>query len=117
MSHLRIPRILIGAATGATALMLAAIPAGAHTTVFPTEAADGGYAKFDFRVPHGCDGESTEVLRVQIPEGVMSVKPQVVAGWTIEVETEELDEPMAGGLAPLAIDRVPILSLSRTIRS
>lgn len=38
-------------------------------------------------VGHGCAGESTLKVRVQIPEGVIAVKPVPKAGWTLEIIT------------------------------
>lgn len=96
MSTRTLRRLAVGALTGAAALALVAGPAAAHVTVSPQEAPSGGYTKLDVRVPHGCDEAATEVLRVQIPEGILSVTPQIVPGWEVEVEMEELDEPVEG---------------------
>ena len=35
-------------------------------------------------MPHGCEGSATLKVRVQVPEGVISVKPMPKAGWTLE---------------------------------
>ena len=35
-------------------------------------------------MPHGCAGSATTKIRVQIPEGVISVKPMPKPGWTLE---------------------------------
>ena len=35
-------------------------------------------------MPHGCDGKATRTIRVQIPEGVIAVKPMPKAGWKLE---------------------------------
>ena len=42
-----------------------------------------GY-KAVFTVPHGCAGSATTKIRVQIPEGVIAVKPMPKAGWSVE---------------------------------
>jgi uncharacterized protein YcnI len=76
------------------ALALVALPALAHVTVSPAEAAPDGFATLTFQVPHGCDGSATTSLSVQIPAGVVSVKPQVKPGWTIEIEEGTLPEPV-----------------------
>ncbi len=34
-------------------------------------------------VPHGCAGSATVRIRVQIPEGVIGVKPMPKAGWNV----------------------------------
>lgn len=72
-------------AIGAAALVaLAASPARAHVTLESKQAAIGSYYKAVFAVPHGCTGSATVRLRVQIPEGVISVKPMPKPGWTVE---------------------------------
>jgi periplasmic copper chaperone A len=86
-------------------LSVFAVPAAAHVTANPNEASSP-YFKTSFRVPHGCDGSATTAVRVQIPEGVTSVKPQVVAGWEIEIVRTDLDEPVEGGHGETITDRV-----------
>jgi uncharacterized protein YcnI len=61
--------------------VLSASPAFAHVSLEKGEAAVGSTYKAVLRVPHGCDGNATVSVRVQIPEGVISVKPQPKAGW------------------------------------
>ncbi len=34
-------------------------------------------------MPHGCAGRPTRVLRVQVPEGLLDVKPMPKPGWTL----------------------------------
>ena len=65
--------------------LLAATPALGHVTLEQREAPVGASYKIVLRVPHGCDGSATTKLTVQIPEGVISVKPMVKAGWTLAV--------------------------------
>ncbi len=67
--------------------------AWAHVTVHPQEAPAGSYTKLTFRVPHGCDGSPTKRLRVQIPEGFVSVKPMVHPLWKIETVKRPLKTP------------------------
>lgn len=56
----------------------------AHTTLETKEAPVGVSYKAVFRVPHGCEGKPTNVVRVRIPEGVIAVKPMPKPGWTLE---------------------------------
>lgn len=63
---------------------LAIAPAAAHVTLEKRQAAVGSYYKAVFAVPHGCAGSATVKLRVQIPEGVIGVKPMPKPGWTVE---------------------------------
>lgn len=62
---------------------LAAAPAAAHVTLANAETSPNSYYKAVLQVPHGCDGAATTSVRVQIPEGVIGVKPMPKAGWTL----------------------------------
>src|ERR1700744_5666133 len=68
-----------------TAALLSATPASAHVTLEGKQAAVGTWYKAVFAVPHGCAGSATTKLRVQIPDGVIDVKPMPKPGWTVEV--------------------------------
>ncbi len=73
--------------TSTLALALAcglAAPAFAHVTIESKEAAVGTGFKLVLRVPHGCKGQATNSIRVQIPEGVVNAKPMPKAGWTLD---------------------------------
>lgn len=63
---------------------LVAGPAFAHVTLEGREAAVGTGYKAVFRVPHGCKGQATTSVRIQIPEGVVNAKPMPKAGWTLD---------------------------------
>jgi uncharacterized protein YcnI len=63
---------------------LAASPAAAHVTLENRQATVGSYYKAVFAVPHGCAGSATVKIRIQIPEGVIGVKPMPKPGWTVE---------------------------------
>ena len=64
---------------------LAASPAVAHVYLEGKQATVGSSYKAVFAVPHGCSGSPTVKIRVQIPEGVISVKPMPKAGWNVDV--------------------------------
>ncbi|MFL5813996.1 MAG: YcnI family protein [Bdellovibrionia bacterium] len=68
--------------------------AWAHVTLDPKAAPQGSYAKLTFRVPHGCDGAATTGITVLIPEGVVSVKPQVHPDWKISLQKRKLSKPV-----------------------
>jgi uncharacterized protein YcnI len=59
-------------------------PAGAHVTLQNRQATPASYYKAVFAVPHGCAGSPTVKIRVQIPEGVIAVKPMPKPGWNVE---------------------------------
>jgi periplasmic copper chaperone A len=65
--------------------VLATSSASAHITLENHEATIGSGYKAVFAVPHGCAGSATIRIRVQIPEGVIAVKPMPKAGWSIDV--------------------------------
>jgi periplasmic copper chaperone A len=64
---------------------LMASSASAHVTLDNRQATIGAGYKAVFAVPHGCAGSATTKIRVQIPEGVIAVKPMAKAGWNVEV--------------------------------
>ena len=66
--------------------LLGTSAAFAHITLETQEAAVGSTYKAVLRVPHGCDGKATIAVRVQIPEGVIAVKPMPKPGWTLQVK-------------------------------
>jgi len=69
----------------AAALMLGAAGVNLGSRFLASaEAPVGATYKAVLRVPHGCEGEDTLKVRVQVPEGVIAVKPMPKAGWTLE---------------------------------
>ena len=64
--------------------VVATSSASAHITLLNREAAIGSSYKAVFVVPHGCAGSATTEIRVQIPEGVIGVKPMPKPGWNVE---------------------------------
>ncbi len=73
-------------------LALAATPffttgAAAHVVAVPDTARAGSYSAIAFRVGHACAaGDVTLKVRIEIPEGVASARPQVKPGWTYTLE-------------------------------
>jgi uncharacterized protein YcnI len=87
------------AVMAAVALLAASVMTGvasAHVTVQPPEAAADSYAQLTFTVPHGCNGSATTALRVKLPDGILSAKPQMKPGWQVEIKTRKLDAAVAG---------------------
>lgn len=74
-------RVFIAALLGASVAF--PLAASAHITLERQEAKVGGGYKAVFRVPHGCAGSPTVAIHIQIPEGVINVKPQPKAGWQV----------------------------------
>ena len=97
-----------GALSAAMALVASVSLASAHVTAYPNEAIAGGYFQTAFNVTHGCEGSPTVALSIKLPEGVVSVKPQMKAGWTIEITKRKLATPvqMHGKTIDETVDRV-----------
>ncbi|TGU97051.1 DUF1775 domain-containing protein [Mesorhizobium sp. M00.F.Ca.ET.151.01.1.1] len=74
-------------------LVLGTNAAFAHITLETQEAAVGSTYKAVLRVPHGCDGKATTAVRVQIPEGVVAVKPMPKPGWTLQAKKGKYEKP------------------------
>jgi uncharacterized protein YcnI len=77
-------RMTVRAAVAAAILFATPTAVLAHATLEVGEAHLGSTYKAVLRVPHGCEGSPTLKVRVQIPEGVIGVKPMPKAGWTLE---------------------------------
>lgn len=71
------------AACALTAISIAT--AHAHASLEQGEAAAGSY-KAVVKLPHGCDGQATHTVRVDLPEGFIGAKPMPKPGWTLAVE-------------------------------
>jgi uncharacterized protein YcnI len=76
------------------ALACSAGPAASHVTLETQTALMGSYYKAVFRVPHGCEGAATTKIRVQIPDGVESVKPMPKPGWKLAIQRARLETPV-----------------------
>ena len=61
-----------------------ATPVGAHAVIDPREAAADSYFRAQFRIGHGCKGSPTIRVRVRLPDGTASVKPQPRSGCQVE---------------------------------
>lgn len=57
----------------------------AHVTLATGETQANAPYKVVLKVPHGCDGQATQAVRVQIPDGVINVKPMPKPGWDLKV--------------------------------
>lgn len=77
---------MIRLALGTTMIVAAASSALAHVTLERREAPAGTYYKAVLGVPHGCEGSETVAIHVDIPEGVIAVKPMPKSGWQLSSE-------------------------------
>ncbi|KAF9937699.1 hypothetical protein BGZ75_002109 [Mortierella antarctica] len=81
-------------ATVVSTLLLATSSVEAHVTANPSVGVSGAYFQTNFRVPHGCDGNSTDMVIVEIPKDVTSVKPRATVPWTTAINMVPLAVPI-----------------------
>ncbi|MFJ7082780.1 YcnI family protein [Streptomyces griseus] len=94
---MKLSRIALAGGVAASTVLLIAGPAAAHVSVQPVgEAAKGGYATLNFKVPNERDQASTVKLEVNFPTDhpLSSVTPQAVPGWKITIDKSKLDKPL-----------------------
>lgn len=85
------------AAAAATSVLMLSGAAVAHVGVQPQgEAAKGGYAVVNVKVPNERDNASTVKVEISLPaeHPMSSVMPQPVQGWKVTVDKSELDKPL-----------------------
>ncbi|MGW1223835.1 YcnI family copper-binding membrane protein [Streptomyces sp. NPDC001478] len=94
---MKLSRIALSGGVAATTVLLLAGTASAHVGVQPQgEAAKGGYAVINFKVPNERDDASTVKVEVNFPTDhpLASVMPQPVPGWKIDVTKSKLAKPL-----------------------
>ncbi|QQA44261.1 DUF1775 domain-containing protein [Pelagovum pacificum] len=84
--------LTLSACMAAAAFTMAA-PASAHSTLEVGEAPAGSTYRAVLRVPHGCDGQATHTVSVDLPEGFYNAKPMPKADWMLETETGTYETP------------------------
>ena len=52
----------------------------------PAKPKRAGSYKAVLKLPHGCDGSPVVKVHVEIPDGVIAVKPMPKPGWQIETK-------------------------------
>ncbi|KAK5815356.1 hypothetical protein F5H01DRAFT_345601 [Linnemannia elongata] len=75
-------------------LLLAASNVEAHVTANPSVGVSGAYFQTNFRVPHGCEGNATDLVIVEIPKNVTSVKPRATYPWNTTINMIPLAVPI-----------------------
>jgi periplasmic copper chaperone A len=77
------------AAVVAAAVLWVTGSATAHVVLENKEAPAASTYKAVLQVGHGCEGSPTTSIRVQIPEGVIAVKPMPKPGWELTTKQGE----------------------------
>jgi periplasmic copper chaperone A len=75
-------RIVLVAASAATAVLIAAGTAAAHIDPDPAGVKPGSTTTVNFDVEHGCDGAPTTQLAFKVPKGATKVAAGAKDGWT-----------------------------------
>lgn len=71
------------------ASVLLAQLASAHVSfIDPKPLIEGKSFKATFAIPHGCEGTPTTKVTIQIPEGVIGIKPMLKPEWKITTESK-----------------------------
>ncbi|MGC3003240.1 YcnI family protein [Streptomyces sp. G35A] len=94
---MKVSRIAAAGAVAGAAVLAVSTPCFAHVSVQPEgEAAKGGYAVVNFKVPNERDNASTTKLEITFPTDhpLASVMPQPVQGWNVKVTKSALDKPL-----------------------
>ncbi|AZM54263.1 hypothetical protein DMA15_18250 [Streptomyces sp. WAC 01529] len=94
---MKMSRIAAVGTVAASAVLVLSGPAFAHVSVSPEgEAAKGGYATVNFKVPNEMDDAATNKVEVSFPgdHPLASVMTQPVPGWTAKVTKSKLDKPL-----------------------
>ncbi len=78
-------KALLSPLSGLAAFALASA-AQAHVVVTPTTAVPGAEQDLNFVVGHGCDGQPTTALRVELPASVKLLMPDSKPGWSLDTE-------------------------------
>jgi uncharacterized protein YcnI len=93
-------------------LLFGMVPASAmgHVVFSEQQAVPGGYYTGFLRVGHGCGNSPTAALRVSIPEGVISAKPQPKPGWTLRIDKVPLTKPVLGEGGAQITERVAAIT-------
>lgn len=76
-------RFLLAAAAFIAAFPVLSSDLLAHASL-DVKTASQGSLRAAVRVPHGCEGSATVVVKLSVPEGIIGVKPAPKAGWTVE---------------------------------
>ncbi|WP_433223166.1 YcnI family protein [Dactylosporangium sp. CS-047395] len=87
---------VVALVVAAVAVLAFPAAAGAHVTVNPNTATQGGYTKVTFRVPNEKDAASTTKVEIAIPtdKPIASVSLKPVPGWTATTEVAKLATPV-----------------------
>ncbi|MEU8757748.1 YcnI family protein [Streptomyces sp. NPDC048659] len=97
VSRTHLSRAVLAGGAAVAGVLLLAPAASAHVGVQPLgEAAKGGYATVNVKVPNERDNASTVKVELNFPTDhpLASVMPQPIPGWKVEVTKSKLAKPL-----------------------
>lgn len=68
--------------------------ASAHALMIEKDVKAGAWHVIEIGLPHGCGGSPTTGVRIKIPDGIVMVRPQLKAGWTMSMTMRKMDKPI-----------------------
>lgn len=92
------PRRIVALVALMFTALLVAVPAAAHVTANPSQAAHGSFTKVAFRVPNERPDAETVKVEIQLPQDhpIPFVSTRALPGWEATVTMRTLDEPLEG---------------------
>ena len=87
MFESKFARPMVSGAAALALLLVTALPVAAHASVPDgSEVPSNGSAVVHVRIPHGCGDAAVTAVEVKLPDGVVSAKPELIAGWEASVK-------------------------------
>jgi uncharacterized protein YcnI len=106
-------RVVAAAAFASGALLVfGATGASAHVGTDKDEVAAGVSTTLAFGIGHGCEESPTTSMKFQIPASIVNAAPVVKAGWSIEIEKEQLAEAVESAHGDAQTDRTAVITFT-----
>ncbi len=84
---------LLSAAAVAAGLALSSSAWG-HALSVDKDAPAGGWHFVQIGIPHGCGGSPTTGVRINIPDDIFMVRPELKPGWEMSMKMRKMDPPI-----------------------
>lgn len=88
-------KVLLAAMATYGSAMYGIAPSVAHVVAMPEGGPAGQFIAISFLVGEGCAGSATRAVRIEIPASIRMAKPQPKSGWTVQLDKQPLDKPVA----------------------
>ena len=85
-------RLIYSAA--ATFLLALSSAAWGHALSVDKNAPAGGWHFVQIGIPHGCGGSPTNGVRINIPDEIFMVRPEIKPGWEMTMKMRNMDPPI-----------------------